>query len=134
MFTQLKELQMLAGIVGNSVNETKCDDYEESTNQTIPTFMPIKCKVIFLLLNGNIETDVSELEINFKRGRLIWNSINSEILLQTFLFNFPMLYVVKYTKNFEIAHRNKINQFTIISPFMQGFTPIAKPLSCLELW
>ena len=32
---------------------------------TTPTFMPIERKVIFLPLNGNIETDVSEIEIKF---------------------------------------------------------------------
>ena len=74
MFTQLKDLQTLAGIVGSSVNErpvldneTDYDDYEESTNQTTPTFMPIEHKVIFLPSNGNVETDVSEIEIKFQK-------------------------------------------------------------------
>lgn len=73
MFMQLKDLQTQAGITENSVhqkpildNETEYDEYEESTNQTPPAFTSIERKVIFLPSNGNVENDVSELEIKFR--------------------------------------------------------------------
>jgi hypothetical protein len=72
MFSQLRDLQAIAGVIGNSVNEkpildneTEYDEYDESTNQTPPVLTPIERKVIVLPSNGNVETDVSDLEIKF---------------------------------------------------------------------
>ena len=47
-------------------NETEFDEYNEYTNQVPPILMPIEHKVIALPSNGNLETDVSDLEIKFQ--------------------------------------------------------------------
>ena len=72
MFSQLKDLQTIAGIIKNSTNEklildikTEYDKYDESTNQTPPVLMLIEHKVIVLPSNGNVESDISDLEIKF---------------------------------------------------------------------
>jgi hypothetical protein len=73
MFAQLKDLQTVAGVIENPVNEkpildneTEYDEYDESTNQTPHILTPIERKVIALPSNGNLETDVSDLEIKFR--------------------------------------------------------------------
>ena len=72
MFSQLKYLQTIAGIIKNSINEkpildieTEYDKYNESMNQTPPVLTLIEHKVIVLPLNGNVESDISDLEIKF---------------------------------------------------------------------
>ena len=45
--------------------ETEYDEYDESTNQTPPVLMLIEHKVIVLPSNGNVESDISDLEIKF---------------------------------------------------------------------
>ena len=47
-------------------NETEFDEYNEYMNQAPPILRPIECKVIALPSNGNLETDVSDLEIKFR--------------------------------------------------------------------
>ena len=47
-------------------NETEFDEYDEYTNQVPPILMLIERKVIALPSNGNLETDVSDLEIKFR--------------------------------------------------------------------
>ena len=45
--------------------ETEYDKYNESMNQTPPVLTLIEHKVIVLPLNGNVESDISDLEIKF---------------------------------------------------------------------
>ena len=72
MFSQLKDLKTIAGIIENSINEkpildikTEYDKYNESMNQTPPVQTLIEHKVIVLPSNGNVESDISDLEIKF---------------------------------------------------------------------
>lgn len=76
MFVQLKDLQTLAGIIENTENErlilddeTQYDSDEddvESLAQTVNDISPIERKVINLPSNGNVETNVTDLEISFR--------------------------------------------------------------------
>ena len=68
MFAQLKDLQMVAGVMENSLkeklildNETEFDEYDEYTNHT----HAYRTQSDSLPLNGNLETDVSDLKIKF---------------------------------------------------------------------
>ena len=73
MFAQLKDLQMAAGIVENWAaetpigdNETEYDEYEDPTIPTSSSLSPIERKVLVIPSNGNLETNVSGLEIKFR--------------------------------------------------------------------
>jgi hypothetical protein len=73
MFVQLMDLQTLAGIIEDAGNErpilddeTQYDEYEdESFAQTLNNITPIERKVIVLPSNGNVQTNVTDLEIAF---------------------------------------------------------------------
>ena len=75
MFAELRDLQTAAGIIDNSLNEKpildnelEYDEYEEPTIQTpsVLSGIPVEWKVIILPSNGNVETDVSDLETKFR--------------------------------------------------------------------
>ena len=72
MFSQLKDLQTIAGVIENFLYEkpildieTEYDEYDESTNQTPPVLMLMEHKVIVLPSNGNVHSDISDLEVKF---------------------------------------------------------------------
>ena len=74
MFAQLKDLQISAGVTENTTNEhpvldneKEYDEYEEdSTEQTVADIIPIERKTIILPSNGNVTTNVSDIEIKFR--------------------------------------------------------------------
>jgi len=74
MFVQLKDLQIVAGVIENTTNEkvvlddeTEYDEYdEESIVQTVTNLTPIERKNIVLPSNGNVETNASASDIEIK--------------------------------------------------------------------
>jgi hypothetical protein len=124
MFAELKDLQTAAGIVENSMNEkpvldneTEYDEYDESTNQTSPVITPIERKVIILPSNGNIATDVAELEIKYRTQQA-----NSELnqlrdLIADISFQFSHVIRGQIRKNIRTRSQKRIksvhNQLTL---------------------
>lgn len=76
MFVHLKDLQTAAGIIEHVANEkpilddeTEYDEYEELDEpiaQPVTEITPIERKVIVLPSNGNVETNVADLEVKFR--------------------------------------------------------------------
>jgi hypothetical protein len=124
MFSQLRDLQAIAGVIGNSVNEkpildneTEYDEYDESTNQTPPVLTPIERKVIVLPSNGNVETDVSDLEIKFRirQANTVLNQLRD--LIADISFQFSHVIRGQIRKNIRTRAQKRIksvhNQLTL---------------------
>ena len=78
MFSQLKDLQTKAGIIEDTANEKpvlddeiEYDEYNDSEevpiSQALSEIIPIERKVIVLPSNGNVVTNVSNLEVTFRK-------------------------------------------------------------------
>ena len=76
MFVHLNNLQMAAGVIEHPANEkpisddeTEYDEYdelEEPIAKPVTDITPIERKVIVLPSNGNVKTNVADLEIKFR--------------------------------------------------------------------
>ena len=130
MFIQLKNLQNIAGIIENTANEnpvldveTEYDEYDSEEIMAQPTseMTPIERKVIVLPSNGNVMTDVSDLEITFRIRQAQSQLDQLRDLIADISFQFHMSYGVKYEKKPELVHKNGSNHFTINSLFMLGY-------------
>lgn len=124
MFAQLRDLQMIAGIIeisGNEKpvldNETEYDEYDESTNQTTPVINPIERKVIILPSNGNVKTEVSDLEIKYriKQANTELNQLRD--LIADISFQFSHIIRGQIRKNIRTRSQKRIksihNQVTL---------------------
>ena len=124
MFAQLKDLQMAAGIVENRAketpigdNETEYDEYEDSTIPTSSSLSPIERKVLVIPSNGNLETNVSHLEIKF-RTRQAQTELNYiRDLIADISFQFSHVIRSQHRKNVRTRSQKRIksihNQLTL---------------------
>jgi hypothetical protein len=124
MFAHLRDLQSIAGIVENSLNakpvldnETEYDEYDESTNQTTPVLSPIEHKVIIIPSNGNVKTDISDLEIKFRTRQANTELNQLRDLIADISFQFSHVIRGQIRKNIRTRSQKRIklihNQVTL---------------------
>lgn len=124
MFAQLRDFQTVAGIIENSAkeipvldNETEYDEYDESTNQTTPVFTPIERKVIILPSNGNVQTEISDLEIKFRTRQANAELNQLRDLIADISFQFSHIIRGQIRKNIRTRSQKRIkaihNQVTL---------------------
>jgi hypothetical protein len=96
MFIHLKDLQTSAGVIENTANEnpilddkTKYDEYDEETvSQTTTDITPIERKVIVLPSNGNVATNLADLEITFRKRQAHSQLVHLRDLIADISFQF----------------------------------------------
>lgn len=127
MFVQLKDLQITAGITENTKNEnpilddeTEYDEYEEEATvlaHTVTEITPIERKVIVLPSNGNVETDVADVEIKY-RTREAQSQLNHlRDLIADISFQFSHVIRGQIRKNIRTRSQKRVksihNQLTL---------------------
>jgi hypothetical protein len=127
MFAHLRDLQSIAGIVENSVNEKpvldneteydEYDEYDESANQTTPVLNPPERKVIVIPSNGNVKTDISDLEIKFRTRQANTELNQLRDLIADISFQFSHIIRGQIRKNIRTRSQKRIklihNQVTL---------------------
>ena len=126
MFAELRDLQTAAGIIDNSLNEkpildneTEYDEYDEPTVQTpsVLSGIPVERKVIILPSNGNVETDVSDLEIKFRTRQADTELNQLRDLIADISFQFSHVIRGQIRKNIRTRSQKRIksihNQLTL---------------------
>ena len=126
MFAELRDLQTAAGIIDNSLNEKpildnelEYDEYEEPTIQTpsVLSGIPVERKVIILPSNGNVETDVSDLETKFRTRQADTELNHLRDLIADISFQFSHVIRGQIRKNIRTRSQKRIksihNQLTL---------------------
>lgn len=126
MFVQLKDLEVLAGVIENTStqnpildDETEYDEYEEGSAQTVSEMSPIERKVIVLPSNRNIQTNASasdlEIKLRVRQANFQLNQLRD--LIADISFQFSHVIRGQIRKNIRTRSQKRVkslhNQLTL---------------------
>lgn len=114
MFAKLNDLQTVAGIVESKANENPIVDdeyeYDEYEEDPVPIskITPIERKVIALPSNGNVVTDVVDLEITFRKRQAQSQLAHLRELIADISFQFSHVIRGQIRKNIRTRSQKRV--------------------------